>query len=380
MTLNIHPLSGGSFVNLVKLLSSHQVEPQYWPTTLTTAALSLAGSPFRAMARLQYNKKVDQLVFKEDPIFILGHWRSGTTHLHNLMSQDKSLGYLSSYQAWTPELFLQDLPTTRFIVKNSLPKKRLIDNLDIAMHLPQEEEFSMANLSLYSYFHAFYFPLDTRSIFDKSVLFKGIAATDKALWEKLYVRTLKSASFAIEGKRLVVKNPANTARISTLIKLFPNAKFIHIYRNPYIVFFSKINMYRKLLGMWKLQNISLKEVEENILYIYRELMQRYFDERSLIPPNNLIEVRYEDFEVDQINTVEKIYSQLSIPHFEQMKDALMNYIKAQEDYKKNSHSFDSLLLDRVYSHWHFTIDRWGYSPPVVDGMKSFKQSRVEGRV
>jgi len=42
----------------------------------------------------------------EPPVFILGVWRSGTTHLHNLLTRDTRFGYANLYQALNPHTFL----------------------------------------------------------------------------------------------------------------------------------------------------------------------------------------------------------------------------------------------------------------------------------
>jgi len=43
-------------------------------------------------------------------------------------------------------------------------------------------------------------------------------------------------------KRLLLKSPVHTARIKLLLKLFPDAQFVYIHRNPYDVFRSAVNM------------------------------------------------------------------------------------------------------------------------------------------
>ena len=41
------------------------------------------------------------------PLFVLGHWRSGTTHLHNLLAQDiDQFAYANTYQVINPHTFL----------------------------------------------------------------------------------------------------------------------------------------------------------------------------------------------------------------------------------------------------------------------------------
>ena len=40
------------------------------------------------------------------PLFILGIWRSGTTHLHNLFAQDDRFAFANNYQVCFPRTFL----------------------------------------------------------------------------------------------------------------------------------------------------------------------------------------------------------------------------------------------------------------------------------
>jgi len=108
------------------------------------------------------------------------------------------------------------------------------------MHLslddPQEEEFAMAETSGYSFYHQWSFPRKGRELFEKYALFRNVPDDEVDQWKNLYVSILKKAAYSHRGKRLIVKNPANSARIKILLELFPHARFIHIYRNPYIVF------------------------------------------------------------------------------------------------------------------------------------------------
>lgn len=63
-------------------------------------------SPFRVFEGVYFNGRVTKTPIKESPIFIIGHWRSGTTYLHYLMSRDKNLACVSTFQALAPEVFL----------------------------------------------------------------------------------------------------------------------------------------------------------------------------------------------------------------------------------------------------------------------------------
>ena len=69
----------------------------------------------------------------------------------------------------------------------------------------------------------------------------------------------------MKGKRLILKNPTNTARIKFLLELYLEAQFIHISRNPYVVYMSTIHFYKKMVQAFSFQNVSDDDLENYIL-------------------------------------------------------------------------------------------------------------------
>ena len=361
--LPLHPLAGGSFINWLKLLrANEEIDNQYLFKGFLISLGSIIGIPNRFFEKVIYDRQIENLTVKS-PIFIIGHWRSGTTYLHNLITQDDNFGYISSLQTWCPELFLGSKPLIQFILKSFLPKNRPMDNLELSAELPQEEEYALGNVSPYSFYHGWYFPKNMRSYFKQFVLFENLSPEIQRGWCKAYLRILKKATFKMHGKRLIIKNPANTARIKILLKIFPEAQFIHIYRNPYSVFASTKNLYRKLLPVLGLQNIDDRTIEENILLFYRETMSQFFEDKKLIPEANLIEIRYEDFVVKSIDLLERIYQQFNLSGFAEKKAKISQYVTAQSKYQSNQYYLSQEDKDKVSKNWSFTVDRWQYSVP-----------------
>src|SRR5665648_1005332 len=104
----------------------------------------------------------------------------------------------------------------------------------------------------------------------------------------------------MKGKRLILKNPANTARIKLLLELYPEAQFIHIYRNPYVVYMSTKHFYNKMVQAFTFQKISDADLEDHILWIYKRMMESYFEEKKLIPKGNLVEIKFENLESEPL--------------------------------------------------------------------------------
>ncbi|NHJ32092.1 MAG: sulfotransferase, partial [Asgard group archaeon] len=77
--------------------------------------------PFRLFERLFSARKIKKMKFTEPPIFILGHWRNGTTHLHNLMTQDERFAYFTIFRMVHPHVFLYWEKLFRPFFKMTLP-------------------------------------------------------------------------------------------------------------------------------------------------------------------------------------------------------------------------------------------------------------------
>jgi len=342
-----HPLAYGSFINWIKLLLENGGIEKNITKALYISLSTLFGIPFRIFENARFGKKIKNLEIKESPILIIGHWRSGTTYLHNLISQDKSLGYISGFQAFAPEVFLG------------------IEKVFKPILSPQEEEHAIANMCSYSFYHGLFFPKNIKKYFRKFVVFDEDSEEIRTKWKEIYIEILKKASFSMRGKRLVLKNPTNTGRIKILLEIFPDAKFIHIYRNPYAVYASTKHLFcTRILREWAFQDISEEELEENILLLYKEIMQRFFEEKNLIPPRNFVEIKYEDLEVNPLEELKRIYNELELPGFEKSKEDFKAYITAsQANYKKNKYMLNDETIKKVYQHWKFTIERWKYDVP-----------------
>lgn len=364
ITLTFQPLAGGSFINWIKLLINNGgVDRKYIMRAVLVSVISLLGIPFRFFETAKFGRKVENIQIQYSPIFILGHWRSGTTYLHNVMVQDQNLGYVSTCQTWIPEMFLSSQELGKLITSKVIPKKRPMDNVLLSSDLPQEEEYAIGNVSQYSFYHGFFFPKNIKKYFKNFVLFEGVSEKIKNEWKNVYIKILKKATLSVHGKRLVIKNPSNTARIKLLLEIFPNAKFIHIYRNPYIVYTSTKHLYAKLLPEFILQDIDEKEIDANILKFYQELMQKFFIDKNLIPQENYVEIKYEYFVGNELAELKRVYEQINLPDFEKAEENFKKYIDSESNYETNKYSYDEETIKKVYVAWKFTIDKWQYSPP-----------------
>jgi hypothetical protein len=148
-----------------------------------------------------------------------------------------------------------------------------------------------------------------------------------------------------------------------LLELYPNARFIHIYRNPYKVYLSTKKMRTRVLDKLALQKASPEELDRQIINNYIRVMNTFFDLKDLIPKNQLVEIRYEDLVAEPEKQVKEIYATLNLPGLDNALPEMHKYLRKQENYKVNVYKIDEKIIQHVQQNWEFTIKKWGYMPP-----------------
>ncbi|MFT4969276.1 MAG: hypothetical protein ACI9O4_001022 [Chitinophagales bacterium] len=318
--------------------------------------------PLVVLQKIVFGKRIKaEDLSKKQPVFILGHWRSGTTHLHYLFHKDPQFGTLSNYQSFLFNIAMLSKSWLKFLLSPLMPETRPQDNVKVDPDLPAEEEQPLSVMSTKTGFHTWSFP-SNRSYFDKYNTFKGLTPEEKEGWQKDYHTLLQNISLFNDGKQLVLKNPHNTSRVKELLELYPESKFVFIHRNPYDVFVSTRHlMFRALRGQF-LEFVSHAQIEDMIMYFFTQTMKKYIAERDLIPKGNLVEVGFDEVEGNSAEQIERIYMELDLPNFDLAQPHIEKYLNSVKNYKKNK--FRDLrpnIHERINEEWRFAFDQWGYS-------------------
>jgi len=359
-----HPLALGSFRCWLALLArSGGIDRAYLPRALFVTTTTLLTSPLRLWEQLRHGRQVRRTRVHPSPIFIIGHWRSGTTYLHNLLCQDASLGFVSTFQTMAPGFCLVgNGPIKRRLAKLARARypTRLIDNIPLDLDAPQEDEFAIANMMPLSFLHGFTLPRQAEANFARSVLFEGLSERTLARRLRAHTAVLKKATIRSGGRRLVLKNCASSGHVKALLRIFPDARFIHIHRNPYHVFLSTVHMYETVLPRSQLQTIGADRVEARVLRFYEKLLRAYLNDRSAIPPGQHVEIRFEELERSPLEQLKRVYDALGLPGFAEAKGSFQAHIDAVADYTKNTYQLSAHAIEAVNRHWAFAFEQWGY--------------------
>lgn len=357
---------GSSFGNWIKLLASRP--PLHWSRLhkiVSVTALSLINSCSNFCEWLIFGRKIARQTIDHPPIFILGHWRSGTTLLHNLMTLDPQFTFPNLYEVLFPANFLL---TERLVTGTTswmIPKTRPMDNVEAGYHMPQEDEVAILLLSGMSPYLMLAHP-NNPSKYQQYFELTDLPPAKLKRWKELFLYFLKKLTIK-KNKPVVFKSPTHTYRIPVFLEMFPNAKFIYIYRDPYAVYNSSMHLRRTLFAENGLARIVMDEkMQDDAMNVYMHCIETYERTRGLIPEGNLCEVRFEDLEVDPMGQMHRVYQTLNLSGWENLEAAIQKQLPQLTRYKKNSFKMDEDLMRKVYSRWKPSFERYGY-PSLLPG-------------
>lgn len=364
--LATHPLCGADFKTLWRVFRrSGGIQMDRLGDLGMILGAALGRLPFDWMERVYVESISREKRSSVPPVFILGHWRSGTTHLYNILSKSPSFGYLPPIATGIPwNMLLLGRWMERWLIK-TLPSERFIDNVPVQHDSPQEDEIALANMIDVSFYHGLYFPKHFHAYFRQGVYFDQADASDVQRWKKTFLYFMNKLSLLNEGRAILVKNPVYTARVALLREMYPDAKFIHIHRNPFRVFESMMNFYRNLFRELAFQPYDHLSILKLVLEHYPRIMDRLVNDTKDLPSDHFIELGYDTLDQHPMQAIEQIYDQIKLGDFEKDKPHFQTYLKSVKRYQKNRFEYTPDTVDLVQKHWGRFVDRWNYDIPVV---------------
>ncbi len=361
-----HPLSGANLGTLATVVGRSGLPGKVGEGALIGSA-ALARWPFSTAEKLIMDSRLPAIEDMPAPVFILGHWRSGTTHLYNIMCQSGAWGYVSPVATGLPWDLFGLAKIFKPFLERALPAHRYIDNIPVTPDSPQEDEIAIANMSDVSFYHGIYFPRDFAENVERGLFFDGCTSADIRGWRRQFTYFLRKL-YLYQGERpLLIKNPVYTGRFAMLREMFPGAKFIHIHRNPYDVFVSMRNFYQKLLKEFALQSYDHIDIDEAILAVYDRVMTAYERDAQSASTEQLVELRYDELDANPMESVQKVYGALGLPGFERARGAFDQYLASIKSYKKNKFEYSDEAAAKVEARLGRYIEKWGYQRPGSEG-------------
>ena len=357
-----HPLSGANIGTLAAVIRRAGL-PAKPLSGAAIAGAAIGRWPFSALERQLIDRKLPQMESLPPPVFILGHWRSGTTHLYNIMTKSGAWGYVPPVATGLPWDLFGIARVFNPLLERALPDHRYIDNIPVTPESPQEDEIAMANMSDLSFYHGIYFPQAFGELVQRGLFFDGCSAREVKNWQTRFIYLLRKLSKLQDYKPMLIKNPVYTGRLAMLREMFPDAKFVHIHRNPYEVFVSMRNFYKKLLAEFALQSYEHVDIDETILSVYDRMMRALEADAADLPADKYIELRYRDLDDNPMDAIESIYDALSLPGFDAARDKFEAYLASVESFEKNKFAYSDEAAAKVEGRVGYFLDKWAYRRP-----------------
>jgi hypothetical protein len=335
-----------------------RIHPLRWPMAFLISLITPFNSVMGRVQRWRYGKQIDETQITQPPVFIIGHWRSGTTYLHELLYLDDRFASPTTYQCFAPLHFLLTQWWMLHLGGWLLPRRRPMDNVLAGWDRPQEDEFALIELAVPTPYFRMAFPNDPPS--DMEFLdMEGTRPEDLARFEQAIVYFVKALTFHAP-KRVLLKSPPHTGRVATLARLFPGAKFIHIVRHPDALFPSTMRLWKSLDEVQGLQMPRGEGMREYVLTCFERMYHGLETQRCQLDERSVLDVKYEDLVLDPVGQVERIYRELALGDFEPLRAKLREYVAGQKNYQTNVHELDDESRAEIRRRWAGYFERYGY--------------------
>jgi hypothetical protein len=278
----------------------------------------------------------------ERPIIIAGLPRTGTTHLHNLISQDPSLRSLPYWESLEPVPDPREEPGAASFAQRAEGERRPAGWRDPRV-VRCAKGLAMVHrvMPLFPLMHemtpdARHEEIQLLAIAFSTMLFESsYFVPSYAEWYKKsdqrpayrYLRRCLQALQWLRGpKRWVLKSPQHLEQQAALIEIFPDATFVQTHRDP-------VRITASLCTMIAYGNrMNARRVDPASVGRYwaartEDLLRGSITGRAALPPAQVIDVHFKQFMKDDVATAERVLEFAAHP----MTDAARAAVRAFMD-------------------------------------------------
>jgi hypothetical protein len=315
---------------------------------------------------LQRHPEIDELEVRA-PIIICGLPRTGTTHLHNLISADPAMRSLPYWESCEPVLRGHERPgpddtdprwarteAALGVVNTAMPYfKRMHEMTPDEVH----EEINLLAMDISSMFFETMAPMPTWRDYYRS--------TDQTPAYQYLKRVLKVLQFLRGGARWVLKSPQHLEQFGPLATVFPDATFVVTHRDPVSVTASLTTM------MTYLARLNLEPVDPRVVGGYwadrlETMLRACVRDRELLPADRSIDVHFTEFMADDVAMVERIYAIAGQPFTERVRSAMDAFMQTHPRGRHGGVVYDlsqfGLDAGERRQALQFYVDRFGIQP------------------
>jgi omega-hydroxy-beta-dihydromenaquinone-9 sulfotransferase len=344
-----------------QLLASHgfRLQAERWrevsAVTLSSACNSLLGLLQDAL----HGAQLRATCVRYDPVFVLGHWRAGTTHLHELLALDGRFAYPTAVECYAPHHCLISERLFPGLLSRWLLRAPVPGGSTPYLYRPQEDELALLAMGAPTPMWSLAYPGEEQG--HAYLTLRAVSLEQLERWEAILWKFVQLVTYRNPGRRLVLKSPAHTARLGLLARLFPQARFVHIVRDPYVVFAQTVRMWRQIQAASALLPPERFNVERYVLRTLREMYAGFESAASALPPGRFHQLYYEQLVRDPMQTLAECYRVMELGGFEEARPRIESYLAPLTGKGFIDDPVGADGKEAVAEAWGPIFRRWGYA-------------------
>lgn len=261
------------------------------------------------------------------PIVICGLPRTGTTHMHNLLSVDPSLRSLPYWESLEPVLAEEERPALGEPDPRLARTEQALWLVDVAMpHFKRMHEMTVDHV---------HEEIQLLAIDFSSMLFETIAPMPT--WRDYYLahdqrpsyaylrRILQVLQWERGGTRWLLKSPQHLEQFPALLETFPDATFVVTHRDPVAVTASMTTMLAYAARMAQAE-VDVPGLGRYWAARLERMLRTCVDQRDDLPAGQSIDVRFDEFMADDMAMVGRVYEGAGHPLSDDLRAAMTRFV------------------------------------------------------
>jgi hypothetical protein len=179
-------------------------------------------------------------------------------------------------------------------------------------------------------------------------------------WCDTWIRFLKQL-LCVRGGRLVLKSPPHTFRLPHLLRIFPDARFVHLVRHPHDIYASSLRMWQAFAFAQGYQRPDPGLLPPTVLQLLERMHDRLEATRGLVPPEHWMDVPFERLIQEPLDLLRTLYARLDLGDTGPAETAWRAEIHRMRSYRAPTHSLPEQVRQAVDVHWQPYAERYGYN-------------------
>ncbi len=298
-------------------------------------------------------------------LIVTGYYRTGTTHLHYLLSCDPAMTTPKWVHVAAPQGFALSWVLIRWLMIPFISNSRPQDDVAFGPEWPSEDDFALNNWCLASSLPGRFIVPSEHAFFERFHDLNRLSNRELACWRRAQAAFCWKLMALRPRKRLLLKTPSHTARLGELEAMFGrNLRVIHISREPGAVVQSNVRMAERL-EPYSLEPMPSPEViRERVMEEFVRTEFRYVESAARLGASRVCEIRFEDLVADPLGQLKNAYAQLGYDWTAEAERGFRRYLGAVRDYKpRHGTAADVEALEPALQQ---LATRFGHDQPAVE--------------